>query len=94
MPISEAALDLIAAIQRVRDRVRNGGHSVPEEDVRRRFDRGLKNLFGEYLQLLDSWTLLDNSGSRPGLIAPGSSTDLQILDEVIFQRIKLDIQEP
>jgi predicted ABC-type ATPase len=33
------------AIERVAARVRSGGHSIPEETIRRRFDRGLNNLF-------------------------------------------------
>lgn len=76
------------AIQRVHDRVRNGGHSVPEEDIRRRFNRGLKNLFGDYLPLLDSWKLIDNSSRRPLTIAYGQAGDINILDEAVFQRIK------
>lgn len=37
------------AIERVNERVRLGGHSIPEETIRRRFDRGLKNLFDLYI---------------------------------------------
>ena len=33
------------ALRRVADRVRKGGHNIPEQDVRRRFSRGLRNLF-------------------------------------------------
>lgn len=76
------------AIQRVRERVRQGGHSVPEEDIRRRFNRGLKNLFGEYLNLLDTWTLLDNSGSRPQMIANAKEGKIQIVESDLFNRLK------
>ena len=76
------------AIQRVRDRVQRGGHSVPEEDIRRRFNRGLKNLFSDYLPLLDDWTLLDNSGKRPQMIASANEGHIQIIASELFRQIK------
>ena len=49
------------AVERVGARVRNGGHSVPEEVVRRRYVRGLENFFNIYRPIADSWLMLDNS---------------------------------
>jgi predicted ABC-type ATPase len=57
------------ALQRVASRTRQGGHNVPEAVVRRRYKRGLSNLFDLYLPLADRWTLYDNSGDRPKRIA-------------------------
>jgi len=45
------------AIQRVKDRVRLGGHHIPEAVIRRRFYLGIRNLFGLYRPLLTTWTL-------------------------------------
>ena len=60
------------AVDRVAARVRLGGHDVPEGTVRRRYARGLRNLFGLYLPLADSWQVFDNSRvGRPRLIAAG-----------------------
>jgi predicted ABC-type ATPase len=60
------------AIQRVAERVRNGGHSVKDEIVRRRYDRGLDNLFELYLPLAKTWAVYDNSDvGSPLLIASG-----------------------
>ncbi|OGX10933.1 MAG: hypothetical protein A2351_01125 [Omnitrophica bacterium RIFOXYB12_FULL_50_7] len=53
------------ALARVADRVRKGGHDIPEHDVRRRFARGLKNLFDNYRLLFDTWSVFDNSTSSP-----------------------------
>jgi len=78
------------AIQRVRDRVREGGHSVPEEDIRRRFHRSLRNLFKEYLPLVDTCTLLDNSQNRPEVIAYAKPSGVEIVDEELFNKIKKD----
>jgi predicted ABC-type ATPase len=50
------------AVARVRARVRLGGHDVPEDTVRRRYDAGLRNFFRLYRPLASSWRVLDNSG--------------------------------
>jgi predicted ABC-type ATPase len=60
------------AIQRVDERVRNGGHQVSEEVIRRRYNRGLDNLFELYLPLAKTWALYDNSAAgSPLLVASG-----------------------
>ncbi len=48
------------AVNRVALRVRLGGHHVPEEDVRRRFERSRKHFLEDYLPLADEWGLWDN----------------------------------
>lgn len=48
------------AVGRVALRVRLGGHHVPEEDVRRRFDRSRRDWTADYLPLADEWVLWDN----------------------------------
>lgn len=58
------------AIQRVADRVRRGGHHIPDEVVRRRYEAGLRNLHGLYRPLASSWHLLDNETlGEPSLVA-------------------------
>jgi predicted ABC-type ATPase len=53
------------AIARVRQRVAMGGHNVPEDVIRRRFDAGLRNFSEVYKPLVDEWVLYDNSGDEP-----------------------------
>lgn len=60
------------AIARVRQRVLEGGHDVPEAVIRRRFDKGWYNYEHMYRELVDEWALYDNSGSRPVLLAEKS----------------------
>ena len=65
-----------AMLERIRQlaeaRVRLGGHDVPEGTVRRRYQRGLRNVFGLDLPLADSWQVFDNSrAERPQLVASG-----------------------
>ncbi len=63
------------AINRVRDRVRRGGHAVPEDVIRRRYANGLRNFFQLYRPLANSWRFFDNSfPNRPRLIAEKKST--------------------
>jgi predicted ABC-type ATPase len=49
------------AVSRVMERVKMGGHIVPEQTIRRRYQSGLINFFDLYSPLADSWQLYDNS---------------------------------
>jgi predicted ABC-type ATPase len=49
------------AVDRVAIRVKRGGHSVPEDVIERRYERGLANFFNLYRPIADSWLMLDNS---------------------------------
>ena len=59
------------AIERVRQRVAQGGHNIPENDIRRRFDRGLKNFQETYRQIVDKWQLYDASQWPPIILDEG-----------------------
>lgn len=60
------------AIARVAERVRLGGHNVPEETIRRRYNKGISNFFQLYIPLSDTWRLYNNSDpSGPVLVASG-----------------------
>lgn len=52
------------AIFRVKERIRSGGHSVPEETIRRRYTSDIKNFFNLYSPLADSWQVYDNSDAN------------------------------
>lgn len=71
------------AVQRVRERVRSGGHDVPEETIRRRFGRGIRNFLDLYRPLARSWRVYDNSADTGTvLIASGRGAAAEeILDE-------------
>ncbi len=76
------------AIQRIKDRVAEGGHNVPAEDVRRRFYRGINNFFNIYEPLPDSWMIFDNSMARPALIAKRKNGREEVFNHVSFNGIK------
>jgi predicted ABC-type ATPase len=76
------------AMARVLERVRSGGHAVPEAVVRRRFYRGLDNLFRLYEPLVDSSLIFDSSGEAPRMIAFFFDRRRYVFDPMIFERIE------
>lgn len=68
------------AVQRVASRVENGGHNVPEEDIRRRYQRGIKNFINIYIPLADQWVFCDNSNEKPHVIAENNNSQIIIYD--------------
>ena len=65
--------DAETAIARVAERVRQGGHDIPEAVIRRRFAAGLRNLENAYKSEVDSWAKYDNVGERPTLLEWGEN---------------------
>jgi len=56
------------AIERVKLRVSKGGHNIPEDVIRRRYERSWLNFQRIYRQLADVWTVFDNSGKFPVIL--------------------------
>ncbi len=70
------------AIERVADRVRSGGHNVPEKTIRRRYRSGLRNFCTLYMPIVSAWRLYDSSSLVPRLIADGLERQTQkVYDE-------------
>ena len=65
--------DAETAIARVAERVRQGGHDIPEAVLRRRFAAGLRNLENAYKSEVDTWAKYDNVGERPILLEWGEN---------------------
>ena len=57
------------AVRRVKARVKEGGHSVPVRDIKRRFARSRQNFVAIYQPLADAWWHYDNSQRQPKLLA-------------------------
>src|SRR6478735_1695343 len=53
------------AMKRVAQRVRHGGHDIPEATIRRRFEAGKRLFATVYQHLVDRWVLYDNVGDEP-----------------------------
>lgn len=65
--------DAKTAIERVAERVQQGGHDIPESVIRRRFAAGWANFQEHYRSLVDDWVLYDNTGSTPVTLEWGES---------------------
>jgi predicted ABC-type ATPase len=61
------------AVARVAARVAQGGHSVAETVVRRRFAAGWRNFNQRYKLLADAWVHYDNSGQEPVMVDQGAT---------------------
>ena len=61
-----ASVDL--AIERVKMRVMQGGHNVPEKDIKRRFERSWNNFEHVYKPLVDAWVVFDTSTYPPIIV--------------------------
>jgi predicted ABC-type ATPase len=77
------------AVQRVALRVASGGHSIPEETIRRRYDRGRQNLIELYLPMADQWAVFDNSIGQSRAIAEAADGQMPIVyDAVVWNIIR------
>lgn len=86
------------AVSRVAGRIRGGGHAVPPDDIRRRYQRGLANFFALYSPIADSWEMHDNASPPARLIAAREGSGQirfgnQAVWEMIQDRMKAKEQE-
>lgn len=66
------------AIKRVETRVREGGHNIPEDIIKRRYENGLKNFFNIFGSIVDEWLFIDNSGEPYEIIARKNSSGIKL----------------
>jgi predicted ABC-type ATPase len=76
------------AVARVKHRVSQGGHDIPEPIIRRRYAAGLRNFFTIYRPLFDSWIVYNNSMVPPQKIAFEEQRRLTVINQAIFQRVQ------
>ena len=78
------------AMARIAERVRMGGHNVPEEIIRRRYKKGMNSFFQLYMPLADTWRLYNNScPSGPELIVTGGEkTEEKVYDTDLWNMIR------
>src|SRR2546426_1175140 len=74
-------------VRRIRQRVVEGGHNIPEDVSRRRFFKTIQNFFLLYRPLMTSWKLLENEQTGPRLLAVEKQGRLVVRDRAILARI-------
>jgi predicted ABC-type ATPase len=67
------------AVERVATRVRSGGHHIPEETIRRRYELGRSYFHDLYRPLADLWICLDNSGQNSVFVAQGERDNAPVI---------------
>jgi predicted ABC-type ATPase len=82
------------AIERVKSRVSEGGHDIPEDTIRRRYQSGIKNLINLYIPVCDYWILINNSENPFKIVAEGlKNTELDIKDNLAWDKINRQYHE-
>lgn len=78
------------AVERVANRVQQGGHNIPEDTIRRRYYSGIKNLIVHYLPLVDKALILDNSEAESTTIIAKkqAKNELKIEASLIWNEIQ------
>ena len=76
------------AIERVAQRVREGGHNIPNDVIVRRYFAGIRNLFDIYMPIVDSWMIIDNSVNPRFTIAEKIESAISVYDETSYSKIK------
>ena len=82
--------DMEDSIRRVADRVEQGGHDVPLEDLRRRFKVTVQNLFSIYRRVIDRWSIYDNGQHAPVLLAYGDASGIRVVNNAAFEKVVAD----
>jgi len=72
--------DATENILRVRNRVLNGGHDIPVEDIKRRYVRSRKLFLSLYKNMVDTYLVFFNGDDNYELVAE----DNEILDEDLY----------
>lgn len=77
------------AKERVKIRVKEGGHNIPKDVIERRYLKGIINLFDIYLEIVDGTLIFDNSYGKHELIAQKiEKENLMIFDIEKFKQLK------
>ena len=77
------------AKERVKTRVLEGGHNIPEDIIERRYLNGIINLFDIYLPIVDQVLIFDNSEGKHKLIAEKNfGEEISIIKEKEFHELK------
>lgn len=84
------------AVARVAARVRSGGHNIPDDVIRRRYERSLENFFNGYMPMADAWVMIDNSHEEdPVRIAErGTVGPLRIYNEPLWRQLEKRYMKP
>ena len=81
--------DCTVCIERVKKRVKNGGHNVPKEDIIRRYYKSIINFWNKYKNIVDEWTLFYNGYNyAPVIVSMGTKKNYEIVNNKLEKYFK------
>jgi len=75
------------SIERISERVRKGGHNIPDDVAMRRYGRSIRNLFDVFVSLADEVQIFDNSADDFSEIAQVKNGEWIIIDQVLMNHV-------
>lgn len=82
------------AIRRVAQRVREGGHNIPQDIIVRRYHAGINNLFNLYMRQVDYWLLINNTQGTSEYVAEGGAAiSTEIFNTNTYLKVKQYVRE-
>ncbi len=81
------------AISRVAERVKEGGHNIPTDTVKRRYHQGIRNFRNLYRNIADAWYILDGTRQPPDTVCFGDSENTEVIHPHRFAQIKRETPE-
>lgn len=75
------------SLKRIAERVREGGHNIPETVVRRRYERSGRNFLTRYRGNCNSWLLFDNSAEDPAILAHNTDGNTTIIKAAEYENL-------
>jgi predicted ABC-type ATPase len=76
------------AVSRVARRVKEGGHHIPEDVIRKRYKSGLENFFRLFLPKVDNWLFVNNSGDTYEIVAEGGVNNISINNKELWDDLR------
>ncbi len=82
------------AIQRVKMRVSEGGHNIPEDTIRRRYKSGIRNLVKKYIPICNYWLIINNSEGPFNVVAEGLKiSEIEVKNSCVWNKINTQANE-
>ena len=79
-------------IERIKVRVKKGGHNIPDEDVIRRFQRSKNNFWNKYKDLVDEWAVYYNGKNNFAEVLKCEDTEIEILHKTLYNEFIKDLE--
>ncbi len=78
------------AVNRVKSRVKSGGHDIPVDVIKRRYDKSLYNLINVYISIVNEVVIVNNTqyNKKPLPVYVKNATMVLIKDSLIWEKIK------